>query len=33
MRLQAQGIGLEQYLAATGQDQAEFVEEPPGGLR
>jgi trigger factor len=27
MRLQSQGIGLDQYLAATGQDQAEFVEQ------
>jgi trigger factor len=27
MRLQAQGIGIEQYLAATGQSQPEFVEE------
>jgi trigger factor len=27
MRLQAQGIGLEQYLEVTGQDQAEFVEQ------
>jgi trigger factor len=26
MRLQAQGIAFEQYLAATGQDQAEIVE-------
>ena len=26
MRLQAQGLSLEQYLAATGQDQAGFVE-------
>ena len=27
MRLQAQGIELEQYLAATGQDQEAFVDE------
>ena len=27
MRLQAQGVGIEQYLAATGQSQPEFVEE------
>jgi trigger factor len=27
MRLQAQGIGIEQYLAQTGQDQEAFVEE------
>jgi trigger factor len=27
MRLQAQGIAIEQYLAATGQSQPEFVEE------
>lgn len=27
MRLQAQGLGLEQYLASTGQDQETFVEE------
>lgn len=27
MRLQAQGIGLEQYLATTGQDQEAFVAE------
>jgi trigger factor len=26
MRLQAQGLSLEQYMAATGQDQAGFVE-------
>ena len=27
MRLQAQGIGIEQYLAQTGQEQESFVEE------
>ena len=27
MRLQAQGIGVEQYLATTGQDQATFIAE------
>lgn len=27
MRLQAQGIGIEQYLATTGQNQETFVEE------
>jgi trigger factor len=27
LRLQAQGVGIEQYLAATGQSQPEFVEE------
>ena len=27
MRLQAQGIGLDQYLAATGNDQEAFVAE------
>lgn len=27
MRLQAQGIGVEQYLATTGQDQAAFIAE------
>jgi trigger factor len=27
MRLQAQGIGVEQYLATTGQDQEKFIEE------
>jgi trigger factor len=27
MRLDAQGIGVEQYLATTGQDQAAFIEE------
>jgi trigger factor len=27
MRLQAQGIGIEQYLAQTGQDQEAFVAE------
>ncbi len=27
MRLQAQGMGVEQYLATTGQDQATFIEE------
>lgn len=27
MRLQAQGIGIEQYFASTGQDQEAFVEE------
>jgi trigger factor len=31
MRLQAQGVGLEQYLAATGKDQAEFAEELKAG--
>ncbi len=30
MRLQAQGLSLEQFLAATGQDQAEFVESLKG---
>ena len=27
LRLQAQGMGVEQYLATTGQDQAAFIEE------
>ena len=27
MRLQAQGLSLEQFLEATGQDQAQFVEQ------
>ena len=27
LRLQAQGVGIEQYLAATGRSQPEFVEE------
>ncbi|CAN5407052.1 trigger factor [soil metagenome] len=27
MRLQAQGVGVEQYLASTGQDQGAFIEE------
>jgi trigger factor len=27
MRLQAQGIGVEQYLASTGQDQQAFIDE------
>lgn len=27
MRLQAQGIGIEQYLATTGQDQEKFIED------
>ncbi len=27
MRLQAQGLSLEQFLSATGQDQAEFIEQ------
>ncbi len=30
MRLQAQGIGIEQYLATTGQDQEAFVAELRG---
>ncbi|QXC62735.1 trigger factor [Aquihabitans sp. G128] len=27
MRLQAQGVGVDQYLASTGQDQGAFIEE------
>jgi trigger factor len=27
MRLQAQGVGIEQYLASTGQDQQVFIDE------